>query len=68
MAPEDELFDSVSIPRTRSPVTDETPPRGIIGNLNITPLLSVERSETGFETWLLRETVVSSVHDESLHE
>jgi hypothetical protein len=67
VTPEDELFDCVSMPRIRIPSTEDTPPREITGNLNITPLLSVRRSETGFWTWLLRETVVP-VHAESLHE
>jgi hypothetical protein len=48
VTPEDELFDCVSIPKIRSPLTEDTPPRGITGKSNITPLLSVGRNETGF--------------------
>jgi hypothetical protein len=67
VTPEDELFDCVSIPRIRSPLTEGSPPRGITGNRNIAPLLSVGRNETGFWTWLLRETA-APVHDEPLQE
>jgi hypothetical protein len=48
VTPDDELFGWVSIPSMRLPLTEGVPPNAMLGSCTITPLLSMERSATGF--------------------